>query len=190
LILNPLILSGVFYEKNKMTKETGMIKNLKDEKPSIHEDSFIAETAAVIGKVKIGQGTSVWYGTVLRGDIEEITIGKYSNIQDNSVVHTENNIPASIGDYTVVGHKAIIHGADVGNNCLIGMGAIVLNRAVIGDNCIIAAGSIVTEGKHIPDNSMVMGIPGKIVRQVTEDEIESIKKNALRYNELWKLHLD
>ena len=167
-----------------------MIKTLKGEKPVIHEGAFMAETANVIGKVKIGQGSSVWYGTVLRGDIEEITIGAYTNIQDNSVVHTENDIPTSIGDYTVVGHKAIIHGANIGNNCLIGMGAIVLNNAVIEDNCIIAAGSLVTEGKHIPSNSMVMGIPGKVVRSVTKDEIEDIKTNAMRYNKLWKQHLD
>lgn len=167
-----------------------MIKNLKDEKPSIDENAFIAETAMVLGKVKVGQGSSVWYGTVLRGDIEEITIGDYTNIQDNSVVHTENDIPTSIGNFTVIGHKAIIHGARVGNNCLIGMGAIVLNKAVIGDNCIIAAGSIVTEGKNIPDNSMVMGIPGRVIRRVTEDEKNDIKANALRYNELWKQHLD
>lgn len=167
-----------------------MIKNLKNDTPSIHENAFIAETAVVVGKVKVGEGSSVWYGSVLRGDIEEISIGDYSNIQDNSVIHTENNIPASVGDYTVVGHKAIIHGAKIGHNCLIGMGAIVLNKAVVGNNCIIAAGSIVTEGKIIPDDSMVMGIPGKIVRRVTEDEKADIKANALRYNKLWKLHLD
>ncbi|HZK00578.1 MAG TPA: gamma carbonic anhydrase family protein, partial [Tissierellaceae bacterium] len=117
-------------------------------------------------------------------------IGDYTNIQDNSVVHTENDIPTSIGNFTVVGHKAIIHGAIVGNNCLIGMGAIILNKAVIGDNCIIAAGTLVTEGKDIPDNSMVMGIPGQVIRTVTEDEKRDIKINALRYNKLWKQHLE
>lgn len=167
-----------------------MIKNVKNEKPTIHENAFIAETAAVLGKVTIGEGSSIWYGTVIRGDIEEIIIGEYTNIQDNSVVHTENNIPTSIGDFTVVGHKAIIHGATVGDNCLIGMGSVVLNKAVIGDNCIIAAGSVVTEGKVIPDNSMVMGIPGQVIRKVTQDEIDGIKANALRYNKLWKQHLD
>lgn len=166
-----------------------MIKNLKDEKPNVHENAFIAETAAILGKVKIGEGSSIWYGTVIRGDIEGISIGDYTNIQDNSVVHTENDIPTRIGDFTVVGHKAIIHGATIGNNCLIGMGAIVLNKAVIGDNCIIAAGSIVTEGKNIPDNSMVMGVPGRVIRRVTEDEKNNIKANALRYNKLWKQHL-
>ena len=167
-----------------------MIKNLKNTKPNIHENSFIAENAAVIGDVNIGEGTSIWYNAVIRGDIENITIGKYSNIQDNSTVHTETNIPTKIGDYTVVGHNAIVHGCTVGDNCLIGMGSIILNNAVIGDNCIIGAGTVVTEGKEIPANSLVIGIPGKVVRQVTEEEIEAVKANAIRYNELYKKHIE
>lgn len=166
-----------------------MIRDLKGIKPDIHEDTFIADTASVIGDVNIGKGSSVWYGAVVRGDIENITIGEFTNIQDNSVVHTETDIPTKIGDYTVVGHNAIVHGCTIGNNCLIGMGAIILNKAVIGDNCIIGAGALVPEGKVIPPNSLVLGIPGKVVRQVTEEEIESIRKNALRYNELYKKHL-
>lgn len=167
-----------------------MIKKLKDVKPNIHPEAFVAETADVIGDVEIGEGSSIWYGAVLRGDIEDIKIGKYSNIQDNATVHTETHIPTRIGDYTVIGHNAIIHGCTIGSNTLIGMGSTILNRAVIGDNCIIGAGTVVTEGKVIPDNSMVLGIPGKIVRQVTEEEAEAIKGNAMRYNELWKKHLD
>ncbi|MBC7087634.1 MAG: gamma carbonic anhydrase family protein [Tissierellales bacterium] len=167
-----------------------MIKDLKDRKVMIHSTSFVAESADVIGDVIIGENSSIWYGAVVRGDIERIEIGNYTNIQDNSVVHTETNIPTKIGDYCVIGHNAIIHGCTIGNNTLIGMGAIVLNRAVIGNNCIIGAGTIVTEGKIIPDNSMVIGIPGKIVRNVTDEEIDSIKKNAIRYNELYKKHID
>lgn len=167
-----------------------MIRDLDDKRPKIHNSAFVAETATVIGDVNIGEGTSIWYGTVLRGDIENIRVGKFSNIQDNSVVHTETNIPTIIGDYTVIGHNAIIHGCAVGDNCLIGMGAIVLNNAVIGDNSIIGAGSIVTEGKIIPPNSLVIGIPGKIVRQVTQEEIESIRNNALRYNKLSQKYKD
>lgn len=167
-----------------------MLKNLGEIKPQIHKDAFIAETAAVIGDVKIGEGSSIWYGTVIRGDIEDIIIGKFSNIQDNATVHTETDVPTRIGDYTVVGHNAIIHGCSVGNNTLVGMGSTILNNAVIGDNCIIGAGSVVTEGKTIPDNSMVIGIPGKVVRQVTEDEVKAIRNNAERYNELFKKHLD
>lgn len=166
-----------------------MIRDLKGVKPQIHKDAFIADSADVIGDVNIGEGSSIWYSAVLRGDIENITIGKFSNIQDNASVHTETNIPTKIGDYTVVGHNAIVHGATVGNNCLIGMGAIVLNNAVIGDNSIIGAGALVTEGKEIPPNSLVLGSPGKVVRQVREEEIQGIKDNAIRYNNLYKKHL-
>jgi carbonic anhydrase/acetyltransferase-like protein (isoleucine patch superfamily) len=166
-----------------------MIKNLKSIKPNIHENTFIAENAVVIGDVNIEEGASIWYNAVLRGDIESITIGKYSNIQDNCTVHTETNIPTKLGDYTVVGHNAIVHGCTIGNNCLIGMGVIILNGAVIGDNCIIGAGTVVTERKEIPPNSLVIGVPGKIVRQVTEEEIQSVKANAIRYSKLYKKHI-
>ena len=166
-----------------------MIKNLKGIEPNINKDTFIAESASVIGDVNIGEGTSIWYNAVLRGDIENITIGKYSNIQDNTTVHTGTNIPAKIGDYTVVGHNAIVHGCTIGDNCLIGMGAIILNKAVIGDNCIIGAGTVVTESKIIPPNSLVVGVPGRIVRQVTEEEIKSVTDNAVIYNELYKEYI-
>ena len=167
-----------------------MIRELKGIEPNIHNDTFIADTAMVIGDVNIGEGTSIWYGAVLRGDIENITIGKFSNIQDNATVHTETDIPTKVGDYTVVGHNAVVHGCTIGDNCLIGMGAIILNEAIIGDNCIIGAGTVVTEGKNIPPNSLVMGVPGKVVRQVSDEEIEAIKKNAIRYNRLYKKHID
>lgn len=163
-----------------------MIKNLKDKIPKIHEETFIAENAIVIGNVSIDQGSSIWYGAVARGDIAPITIGKYSNVQDNATVHVGYNEPTVIGDYVVIGHNALVHGCTLGNNVLIGMGAIVLNGASVGDNCIIAAGALVTQNKVIPPNSMVMGSPGKVVRQVTEEDIEAVKKNAISYNELWK----
>lgn len=167
-----------------------MIKKIGENNPHIHDNAFVADSADVLGDVTIGEGSSIWYGSVVRGDIENIKIGKYTNIQDNATVHTETNIPTELGDYTVVGHNAIIHGCTVGNNCLIGMGAIVLNKAVIGDNSIIAAGSLITEGKIIPPNSLVMGTPGKVIRQVTEEEIADIKKNAIRYYDLWsKKHI-
>jgi len=166
-----------------------MIRDLKGIKPDIHEDTFIADNASVIGDVSIGKGSSVWYGAVIRGDIEKITIGEFTNIQDNSVVHTETDIPTKIGDYTVIGHNAIVHGCTIGSNCLIGMGAIILNKAVIGDNCIIGAGALVPEGKVIPPNSLVLGMPGKVVRNVTDEEVERIRGNAIRYNELYKKHL-
>lgn len=166
-----------------------MIKNFKNIKPNIHQDTFIAGNASVIGDVNIGEGSSIWYSAVLRGDIENITIGKYSNIQDNATVHTGYNIPTKVGDYTVIGHNAIVHGSTIGNNCLIGMGAIILNQVVIGDNCIIGAGTVITEGKEIPSNSLVLGVPGKIIRQVTEEEIKSTRDNAIEYNRLYKEYI-
>lgn len=165
-----------------------MIRDLKGVKPNIHEEAFVAETAVVIGDATIGEGSSIWYGAVLRGDIENIKIGKFTNIQDNATVHTETDIPTTLGDYTVVGHNAIIHGCTIGNNCLVGMGAIVLNNVIIGDNTIIGAGSVVTEGKIIPPNSLVLGIPGKVVRKITENEIKAIRDNAIRYYKLSKKH--
>lgn len=163
-----------------------MIKELKGVKPNIDKDAFVAETASVLGEVSLGEGSSIWYGAVARGDIAPITIGKYSNIQDNATVHNETDIPAIVGDYTVVGHNAIVHGCTIGDNCLIGMGAIILNKAVIGDNCIIGAGSLVTQGKVIPPNSLVVGSPAKVIREVTEEELEKVRKNAMRYYNLWK----
>ncbi|MGO1469218.1 MAG: gamma carbonic anhydrase family protein [Tissierella sp.] len=166
-----------------------MIKDIEGIKPNIHKDTFIAENASVIGDVNIGEGSSIWYNAVLRGDIQNIGIGKYSNIQDNASVHTGYKEPTKLGDYTVVGHNAIIHGCTIGDNCLIGMGSIILNGAKVGDNCIIGAGTIVTEGKVIPANSLVMGVPGKIIREVKQEEVEAIKNNAIEYNELYKKHL-
>lgn len=166
-----------------------MIRDLEGLKPEIHSDTFIADNATIIGDVRIGKGSSIWYGAVLRGDIESITIGEFTNVQDNSVIHTETSTPTKIGNYTVIGHNAIVHGCTIGNNCLIGMGAIILNRAVIGDNCIIGAGALVSEGKTIPPNSLVLGVPGKVIREVTDEEIEGIKNNALRYNKLCKKHI-
>ncbi|MBU5427350.1 gamma carbonic anhydrase family protein [Tissierella pigra] len=163
-----------------------MIKNLKDKNPKIHEEAFIAETADVLGEVTIGKGTSIWYGAVVRGDMNTIEIGNYSNVQDNSSLHVDTNEPLKIGDYTTIGHNAVVHGCTVGNNCLIGMGAIILNSAVVGDNCIIGAGALVTEGAVIPPNSLVLGSPGKVRRELTEDDLKSIKDNAIRYEKLWR----
>lgn len=167
-----------------------MIKNFDGILPNIHEDTFIADNATVIGNVNIGEGSSIWFGAVLRGDIDNITIGKFSNIQDNSVLHTEAGVPTIIGDYTVIGHSAILHGCKIGDNCLIGMGAIILNNVIIGDNCIIGAGAVVTEGKIIPSNSLVLGIPSKVVREVNSEEIEATKINALKYNERYKRYIE
>lgn len=160
------------------------ILSYKGNEPSIAEDVFIAPGVFVIGDVSIGAGANIWFNTVLRGDIEAIKIGKYTNIQDNSTVHVMYDYPAIIGDYVTVGHGAIIHGCTVGNNCLIGMGAIILGYAEIGENTIIAAGSLIPERKKIPPNSLVMGSPGKVVRELTAEEIQGIRDSALKYHEV------
>lgn len=147
------------------------------------EDVFVADSAMVMGSVLLKEGASVWFNAVLRGDTELITVGRHSNVQDGSVLHTDPGCPLNIGDYVTIGHKVMLHGCEIGENSLIGINAVVLNRAKIGRNCIIGANALITEGKEIPDNSMVMGAPGKVVRQLTEAEIAGLKLSAEHYVE-------
>lgn len=161
-----------------------MLYAYKGDKPKIHESCFVAPSADVIGTVIVGEGSSIWYNATVRGDIASITIGKNVSIQDNSVVHTAPEGNVIIGDNVVVGHSAVIHGCSIGNNCIVGMGAKILSYAKVGDNCIIGAGSVITEKAEIPDNSIVLGIPGKVVKQVSEAHLERIKKNVEEYNKL------
>lgn len=149
----------------------------------IHESAQIAKGAIVYGDITLGEKSSIWYNAVVRGDDGPIHIGKYSNIQDNCTIHLDSGGEVNIGDYVTIGHGAIVHGCTIGNNCLIGMGAIILNGAVIGDNSIIGAGALITQGKEIPAGSMVFGNPGKIVRDITEEEKSGIIQNALHYAE-------
>lgn len=150
---------------------------------SIDNSVFIADGAKVVGEVEIGKNSSVWFNAVIRADLDSVKIGENTNVQDNAVVHTSKNFGVQIGDNVTVGHSAIVHGCTVGNNVLIGMGAIVLDGAVIEDNCIIGAGSLVTQGKLIPAGSLAFGNPAKVVRQLTDDEIRSITENAISYVE-------
>lgn len=158
------------------------IISYKSLRPSIDSSVYVASGVLVIGDVKIDQGASIWFNSVLRGDIDRIHIGKYTNIQDNSTVHVMGDHPTIIGDYVTVGHNAVVHGCTIGNNCLIGMGSILLGYCKIGDNCIVAAGTLITEGKIIPANSMVMGVPGKVVRTLTDEEVKAIRESAINYN--------
>lgn len=139
---------------------------------------WIADTAAVIGDVVMKEHTSVWFGAVLRGDTETITLGNNSNVQDNSVCHADPGCPLVIGDNVTVGHKAILHGCVIGDNTLIGMGATIMNRAKVGKNCVVGAGALIGEDKEIPDNSLVVGVPGRVVRTLNEAQIEAVKKSA------------
>ncbi|AML52671.1 gamma carbonic anhydrase family protein [Falsihalocynthiibacter arcticus] len=154
---------------------------LADRAPQIDPDSWIAPDANIIGGVIIRAGASVWFGTTLRGDNEDITLGEGSNIQENCVLHTDMGYPLVIGAGCTIGHKAMLHGCTIGENTLIGMGAIVLNGAKIGRNCLIGAGALITEGKVIPDGSLVMGAPGKIIRDLDEKAIAGLRASALSY---------
>ena len=149
-------------------------------------DYFIADNATVIGSVIIEQNVSIWFNVVVRGDNDPIHIGEGTNIQDGTVLHTDAGIPLTIGKYVTVGHQAMLHGCEIGDNSLIGINAVVLNRARIGKNCIIGANALIPEGKVIPDNSMVMGSPGKVVREITEQNAMLIKMSALHYVENFK----
>lgn len=146
-----------------------------------HPTSWIAPTAAVIGKVRLDAGASVWFNAVLRGDNELIHIGENSNVQDGTVMHTDMGSPLTLGKGVTVGHNAMLHGCTVGDHSLIGIGAVVLNDAVIGKHCIIGANALITEGKHIPDGSMVMGSPGKVVRELTAEQKRGLEANAGNY---------
>lgn len=158
--------------------------------PKIDPSVFVADGAIVIGDVEIGAGSSIWFNTVVRGDINYIRIGKNTNIQDLSVVHVAaGTCPTFIGDDVTVGHRAIVHACTIGHRCLIGMGAIVMDGAVIGDDCLIAAGSVVTERTQIPARSLVKGIPGKVVREVKSDELRWFKESAKNYYELAQRYL-
>lgn len=159
-----------------------LLKYLNHE-PSIHQSCYVSETAQIIGKVTLKENANVWFGTVLRGDADYIEVGANTNIQDNCVVHINKDMPTVIGDNCTIGHGAIIHACTVGNNVLIGMGAIILDQAIIEDNVIIGAGALVPPGKKIPKNSLVVGSPCKIVRELTEEEISSLKKSAIHYVE-------
>jgi carbonic anhydrase/acetyltransferase-like protein (isoleucine patch superfamily) len=142
---------------------------------------WVAPDAVVVGRVRLRRHASIWFGAVLRGDNDWIELGENSNIQDNSVVHTDPGQPTIIGANVTVGHKVILHSAIVGDNSLVGMGAILLNRCKIGRNCLVGAGAIVTEGKEIPDNSMVIGAPGRVVRQLTEPQLALLKMSSNVY---------
>lgn len=144
-------------------------------------DYWVAPDANVIGKVALGEAANIWFGATLRGDNELIDVGAGSNIQENCVLHTDLGYPLSIGTGCTIGHKAMLHGCTIGNNSLIGMGATVLNGAKIGDNCLIGAGALVTEGKEIPDGSLVMGAPGRVIRNLSEAQIKGLIKSALHY---------
>lgn len=158
-----------------------MIWELDGIAPEIHPEAWVAESADLIGKIRLQAGASIWFGAVLRGDNELIDVGAGSNIQENSVLHTDIGYPLVIGTSCTIGHKAMLHGCEIGEGTLIGMGATILNGAKIGKGCLIGACALITEGKEIPDYSLVMGSPGKVVRQLDAAAQARLLKSAAGY---------
>ena len=157
------------------------IYSLDGVRPDIADNAYVAPSAQIIGNVKMADHSSVWFGAVIRGDNDLIEIGARTNIQDNSVLHTDPGIPLIIGDGVIVGHRVMLHGCKIGENSLIGIGATILNGAKIGKNCIIGAHSLITEGKVIPDGSMVVGSPGRIIKSLTEQHFQMLRINSEVY---------
>ncbi|ADQ46846.1 transferase hexapeptide repeat containing protein [Caldicellulosiruptor kronotskyensis 2002] len=161
-----------------------MIITYKDKTPKIATSAFVAENAVIIGDVEIGENSSVWFGCVLRCEENRIIIGKNTNIQDLTTIHTDHCCSVIIGDNVTVGHNVVLHGCEIGNNVLIGMGTIIMNGSKIGDNCLIGAGSLITQNMVIPPNTLVFGRPAKVIRELTPEEIEKIAISAREYIEL------
>lgn len=159
------------------------IYQLGDDIPRIAASAWVADSAQVIGKVELQEGASAWFGAVLRGDNEWITVGHGSNVQDGSVLHTDIGFPLVIGADVTIGHQVTLHGCSIGDGSLVGIQAVVLNGAKIGRNCLVGAGALVTEGKEFPDGSLIMGAPAKVVRQLGPEQFERIREGAVHYAE-------
>ncbi|MBS4840713.1 MULTISPECIES: gamma carbonic anhydrase family protein [Clostridium] len=163
-----------------------MIKRYMEKSPAIDEEVYISETAVIIGDVTLKRNSNIWFGSVLRGDMESIVIGENTNIQENSVVHVDKNEKVVVGDNCTIGHNAVIHGCIIGDNTLIGMGAIILNGVKIGKNSIVGAGALVTQNKEFEDGVLILGNPAKVIRKLTEEEIKSNSQSSLNYIKLSK----
>jgi carbonic anhydrase/acetyltransferase-like protein (isoleucine patch superfamily) len=151
--------------------------------PRVATSAWVADSAQVMGNVELAEDTSIWFGVIIRGDTETITIGRGSNIQDGSVLHADIGKPLTVGEYVTVGHQVMLHGCTIGDGSLIGIGAIVLNGAKVGRGCIVGAGALVTEGKEFPDGSMIIGSPAKAVRELSAEQQDALKMGALSYSE-------
>ncbi|BCW18501.1 gamma carbonic anhydrase family protein [Arthrobacter sp. NtRootA9] len=156
--------------------------------PAVHESSFVAPSASIIGNATLGQDASAFYGVSVRADTAAITVGAGSNLQDNVVLHADPGFPCTVGERVSVGHAAVVHGCTVEDDCLIGMGATVLNGAVIGTGSLVAAGAVVLEGTVVPPRSLVAGVPAKVRRELTDEEFDGVRANASRYVELAAKH--
>ncbi len=168
---------------DKLSNGDHMIYQLGERRVRAEGEYFVADSAVVIGAVLLKANASVWFNAVIRGDNELITIGENSNVQDGSVLHTDPGSPIVIGANVTIGHKVMLHGCTIGDNTLIGINSVILNGAKIGRNCLIGANALITEGKEIPDGSMVLGAPGKVVRELTQQQMEGLRMSALHYVE-------
>ena len=164
------------------------IYQLGEDAPRIADSAWVADSAELIGKVSLAADSSVWYGAVLRGDNDDITIGRHSNVQDGSVLHTDSGMPLVVGEGVTIGHQVMLHGCTVGDNSLIGIGSVVLNGATIGRNCIVGAGALVTEGKRFPDGVLIVGSPAKVVRELTPEQIARLQGSAAYYVQQQQRH--
>ncbi|MEU6065158.1 MULTISPECIES: gamma carbonic anhydrase family protein [Streptomyces] len=167
-----------------------LIVGIGGKDPEIDPEAFVAPTASVIGDVVLHAGASVWYGAVVRGDAERITVGASANVQDNVTLHADPGFPVTVGERVSIGHNAVVHGATVGDDCLIGMGATVLNGAVIGAGSLVAAQALVPQGMVVPPGSLVAGVPAKVKRELTAEEREGVTLNGTLYADLAKAHQD
>ena len=159
------------------------IYQLGEKHPQLAASTWVADSAQVIGDVRLEADVSIWFNTVLRGDNDPITIGSGSNIQDGSVLHTDDGVPLTIGRNVTVGHQVMLHGCTIGDESLIGIGAVVLNGAVIGRHCLVGAGALVTEGKTFPDGSLIVGSPARVVRQLAPEQMAALRQSAQKYIE-------
>lgn len=170
------------------TNPGSMLLALECGSPTVDASAWVAPTATLVGRVNLGPDSSVWYQAVLRADSEEITVGGGSNLQDGVVAHVDPGFPLTIGENVSVGHNAVLHGCTVGDGTLVGMAAVIMNGAVVGENCLVAAGALVTEGARIPPRSLVAGVPAKVRRELTDEEVEHCTVNALTYRDLAGVH--
>ncbi|MBO4400710.1 MAG: gamma carbonic anhydrase family protein [Selenomonadaceae bacterium] len=161
----------------------GIVLSYKGKKPKIADNVFVAPNCSIVGDVKIGTGSSIWFGAAVRGDFQPVTIGVFTNIQDNATVHVMGDVPTEIGNYVTIGHNALVHCRSIGNNTLIGMGSIILGYSEIGENCIIGAGTLLPQYKKIPNNCLVFGNPAKIMRAIRDDELEALRASAMQYHD-------
>jgi carbonic anhydrase/acetyltransferase-like protein (isoleucine patch superfamily) len=173
-----------------MMTHRALIQGIGGKDPKVDPEAFVAPTSSVVGDVTLHAGASVWYGAVLRGDVERITVGASSNVQDNCTLHADPGFPVTVGERVSIGHNAVVHGATVEDDCLIGMGATVLNGAVIGAGSLVAAQALVPQGMRVPPGVLVAGVPAKVRRELSQEEREGITLNGTMYSELARAHRD